>query len=127
MDFNLTEEHRMAEKMVRDFCAKEVIPTIAEWDQKQEMAPHILPRMAELGILGINIPVKYGGQGFDYITLGLVCEELLLLQRAGLHQPGGRAREGQGAVGDRRDLRHDTALEAVEVQDASHRRGLPLR
>ena len=40
------------------------------------MAPHFLPRMAEWGIMGINIPVKYGGQGFDYITLGLVCEEL---------------------------------------------------
>src|SRR5690606_29313416 len=33
-------------------------------------------RMAELGILGINIPVRYGGQGFDYLTLALVCEEL---------------------------------------------------
>jgi alkylation response protein AidB-like acyl-CoA dehydrogenase len=76
MDFQLSEEHRMAQKMVRDFGAKEVIPTIQEWDSKQEMAPHILPRMGELGILGINIPVKYGGQGFDYITLGLVCEEL---------------------------------------------------
>ena len=62
--------------MVRDFVAKEVIPDIAEWDEKQEMNPAILPRMAELGILGINIPVRYGGQGFDYITLGLVCEEL---------------------------------------------------
>jgi glutaryl-CoA dehydrogenase (non-decarboxylating) len=76
MDFQLTEEHTMAQKMVRDFTHKEVIPIIAEWDRKQEMAPHILPRMAELGILGINIPVRYGGQGFDYITLGLVCEEL---------------------------------------------------
>lgn len=76
MDFNLTEEHRMAQKMVRDFTHKEVIPIIKEWDRKQEMAPFILPRMAELGILGINIPVRYGGQGFDYITLGLVCEEL---------------------------------------------------
>lgn len=76
MDFNLTEEHRMAQQMVRDFTHKEVIPTIGEWDRKQEMAPTILPRMAELGILGINIPVRYGGQGFDYITLGLVCEEL---------------------------------------------------
>ncbi len=76
MDFNLTEEHRMAQKMVRDFTHKEVIPVIKEWDRKQEMAPFILPRMAELGILGINIPVRYGGQGFDYITLGLVCEEL---------------------------------------------------
>jgi alkylation response protein AidB-like acyl-CoA dehydrogenase len=76
MDFQLSEEHIMAQKMVRDFTRKEVIPTIQEWDRKQEMAPEILPRMAELGILGINIPVRYGGQGFDYITLGLVCEEL---------------------------------------------------
>ncbi len=64
MDFNLTEEHRMAQQMVRDFAHKEVIPVIKEWDRKQEMAPFILPRMAELGIMGINIPVKYGGQGF---------------------------------------------------------------
>jgi alkylation response protein AidB-like acyl-CoA dehydrogenase len=40
------------------------------------MNPVVLPRMAELGILGINIPVRYGGQGFDYITLALACEEL---------------------------------------------------
>jgi glutaryl-CoA dehydrogenase (non-decarboxylating) len=76
MDFQLSEEHLMSQKMVRDFTHKEVIPTIKEWDRKQEMNPEILPRMAELGILGINIPVRYGGQGFDYITLGLVCEEL---------------------------------------------------
>ncbi len=76
MDFRLSEEHLMVQKMVRDFVQKEVKPVIQEWDRKQEMAPFILPRMAELGILGINIPVRYGGQGFDYITLGLVCEEL---------------------------------------------------
>ncbi len=76
MDFLLTEEQTQAQKMVRDYVAKEVIPTIGEWDRKQAMSPDILPRMAELGILGINIPVRYGGQGFDYITLGLVCEEL---------------------------------------------------
>src|ERR1041384_983014 len=76
MDFSLNEEQLQAQKMVRDFGAKEVIPTIGEWDRKQEMNPATLPRMAELGILGICIPVRYGGQGFDYITLGLVCEEL---------------------------------------------------
>jgi len=76
MDFSLTEEHIQARKMVRDFTTKEVMPTIGEWDRKQEMNPATLPRMAELGILGICIPVRYGGQGFDYITLGLVCEEL---------------------------------------------------
>jgi glutaryl-CoA dehydrogenase (non-decarboxylating) len=76
MDFELNEEHLMVQKMVRDFAQKEVMPDIREWDRKQEMSPSLLPRMAELGILGINIPVRYGGQGFDYISLGLVCEEL---------------------------------------------------
>lgn len=76
MDFALNSEQLAARKMVRDFAQKEVIPVISEWDRKQEMNPAFLPRMAELGILGINIPVRYGGQGFDYVTLGLVCEEL---------------------------------------------------
>lgn len=76
MDFSLNEEHLQAQKMVRDFVAREVIPVIGEWDRRQELNPAFLPRMAELGILGISIPVRYGGQGFDYITLGLVCEEL---------------------------------------------------
>ncbi len=76
MDFSLSPEHQMVQGMVRDFVHKEVAPIIKEWDRKQEMAPFILPRMAELGILGVCIPVRYGGQGMDYISLGLVCEEL---------------------------------------------------
>ncbi|MGH2593749.1 MAG: acyl-CoA dehydrogenase family protein [Anaerolineae bacterium] len=76
MDFSLSPEHSMVQKMVRDFATKEVYPTIKEYDRKQEMNPAVLPRMAELGILGICIPVRYGGQGFDYISLGLTCEEL---------------------------------------------------
>lgn len=76
MDFALSEEHHMVQQMVRDFAQKEVAPIIKEYDRKQEMAPDILPRMAELGILGICFPVRYGGQGMDYIALGLACEEL---------------------------------------------------
>jgi glutaryl-CoA dehydrogenase (non-decarboxylating) len=76
MDFTLTEEHRLAQQMVRDFAQKEVAPIIKEYDRRQEMAPFILSRMGELGILGICLPVKYGGQGMDYLTLGLACEEL---------------------------------------------------
>ncbi len=76
MDFALTEEHRMVQRMVREFAQKEVAPIIKEFDRKQEMAAFILPRMAELGILGICLPVRYGGQGMDYISLGLACEEL---------------------------------------------------
>jgi glutaryl-CoA dehydrogenase (non-decarboxylating) len=76
MDFDLTNEHEMVQKMVRDFAQKEVAPIIKDWDRKQEMAPEILPRMAELGILGICLPVRFGGQGMDYLALGLACEEL---------------------------------------------------
>jgi glutaryl-CoA dehydrogenase (non-decarboxylating) len=76
INLSLTEEQEAVALMVREFTEREVAPTISEYDRKQVMNPSILPRMAELGILGINIPVRYGGQGFDYITLGLVCEEL---------------------------------------------------
>ena len=76
MDFRLSTEHEMVQKMVRDFARKEVAPTIKEADREQEMAAHVLPRMGALGILGICIPVRYGGQGMDYISLGLASEEL---------------------------------------------------
>ena len=76
MDFSLTGEHRMVQQMVRDFAQKEVAPVIKEFDRAQEMAPFILPRMGKLGILGICLPVRLGGQGMDYISLGLACEEL---------------------------------------------------
>ena len=76
LDFTLSEEQLTAAEMVRDFAEKEIYPTIKEYDRKQEMHPGGLRRMGELGILGISIPVRYGGQGFDYVTLGLVCEEL---------------------------------------------------
>jgi glutaryl-CoA dehydrogenase (non-decarboxylating) len=76
MDFSLSEEHRMVQQMVRDFVQREVVPIIKEYDRRQELAPFILSRMGELGILGISLPVRHGGQGMDYIALGLACEEL---------------------------------------------------
>ena len=76
MDFNLSDEHRMVQQMVREFAQKEVAPVIKEYDRRQEMAPFVLSRLAKLGILGICLPVRYGGQGMDYIALGLACEEL---------------------------------------------------
>lgn len=76
MNFSPSPEHEMVQKLVRDFARSEVAPTIREWDRKQEMSPDVLPRMAELGILGICQPVRYGGQGMDFIALGIACEEL---------------------------------------------------
>lgn len=76
MDFSLSQEHKMAQKMVRDFAQKEIAPVIKDYDRKQEPIPFALKRMGELGILGICFPVRYGGQGMDYLSLGLACEEL---------------------------------------------------
>ena len=76
MDFSLPPEHQMMQKTVRDFSQKEVGPVIKEFDRKQEPIPWLLKRMGELGILGLPFPVRYGGQGMDYLSLGLACEEL---------------------------------------------------
>lgn len=74
--FDLNDDHLAIEKMVREFATKEVGPRIKELDEKQEFDPAITRKMAELGLLGICIPQQYGGAGFDYISLGIACEEL---------------------------------------------------
>lgn len=76
MDFSLSPEHQMTQKMVRDFAQKEIGPVIKEYDRRQEPIPFALQRMGELGILGLPFPVRYGGAGMDYIAWGLACEEL---------------------------------------------------
>ena len=76
IDFELTEEHRALVQTVREFAQGEVAPHIKEWDEKQQFNRSVLDKMAELGLLGVCIPEEYGGAGFDYISLGLVCEEL---------------------------------------------------
>ncbi len=76
LNFALTKEQEMIAKTARDFAMKEVAPFIAENDEKQHFDTSILKKMAEMGFLGICIPEQYGGAGLDYISLGLVCEEL---------------------------------------------------
>jgi len=76
MDLNLSEEQMSAVQSVKEFCKKEIAPLIKEADRNQSMPESIIPAMAKMGLLGICFPEKYGGQGMDYISLGLVCEEL---------------------------------------------------
>ncbi|NOZ51043.1 MAG: butyryl-CoA dehydrogenase [Chloroflexi bacterium] len=76
MDFAYTKEHEMVRDMVRGFAKKEIRPVISDYDREHKY-PHIfLSRMAELGIMGICIPERYGGAGMDYISLGIVSEAL---------------------------------------------------
>jgi glutaryl-CoA dehydrogenase (non-decarboxylating) len=76
IDFELTEEQRLLEQSVREWAAREVAPRIRELDREHRFDPAILPKMAELGLLGCSVPAEYGGAGMDYISLGLVSEEL---------------------------------------------------
>lgn len=76
IDFQLTDDHKAIRQAARDFAVREVAPRIKELDERQEFDRSILDKMGELGFLGVCIPEEYGGAGFDYISLGLVCEEL---------------------------------------------------
>ncbi len=76
LDFDLTEEQRLLEQTVREWARREVAPRIKELDRAHAFDPKILPQMADLGLLGISVPVEYGGAGMDYIALGLASEEL---------------------------------------------------
>jgi glutaryl-CoA dehydrogenase (non-decarboxylating) len=76
IDFDLTEEQRLLEQTVREWARREVGPRIKELDRAHTFDPKILPQMAELGLLGISVPVEYGGAGMDYVALGLASEEL---------------------------------------------------
>jgi glutaryl-CoA dehydrogenase (non-decarboxylating) len=76
IDFEFTEDHKALVQTVREFAQKEVAPFIKEWDEKQHFERSVLNKMGDLNLLGVCIPEEYGGAGFDYISLGLVCEEL---------------------------------------------------
>src|SRR6058998_2578466 len=76
IDLQLTDDHEALVQTVREFAQKEVAPYIKEWDEKQHFERAVFDKMAELNLLGVCIPEHYGGVGFDYISLGLVCEEL---------------------------------------------------
>src|SRR5262245_16536123 len=76
MDFDLTDEHRLLEDSTREWAAREVAPHIQDLDHEHRFDRGVLPKMAELGLLGVCVPARYGGAGMDYISLGLACEEL---------------------------------------------------
>lgn len=76
IDFSLTEEQLMIQKLARDFADREAAPTIRENDEKAFFDKDILAKMADVGLLGLSVPSCYGGNDNDYISLGLACEEL---------------------------------------------------
>jgi glutaryl-CoA dehydrogenase (non-decarboxylating) len=76
LDFDLTEDQRLLEQSVREWAAREIAPRIRELDRQHRFDPAILPQMAQLGLLGCSVPQEYGGAGMDYVSLGIISEEL---------------------------------------------------
>src|SRR6476619_4376274 len=76
VDFTLTDENRLVQQSVRAFAEAEILPYIREWDEKGEVHREVFAKMGELGFLGAPIPEAYGGSGMDYVSFGILCEEL---------------------------------------------------
>ncbi len=76
IDLSLSQENILVQESVRDFVAAEITPHIRAWDEKREVHREVFARMGELGFLGAPIPEAYGGPGMDYVSLGILCEEL---------------------------------------------------
>ena len=76
LDELLTEEHKMIRDMVRAWIKKEVSPNIEEWAQNCHFPKHLVPQMGELGVFGPTVPAEYGGGGLDYISYGIMMQEI---------------------------------------------------
>ncbi|NEY80529.1 butyryl-CoA dehydrogenase [Bacillus sp. 3H-10] len=76
MNFDFSEEQEMLRSTVRKFVDKEIIPYMQEWDERGYFDTNIMKRLADLNLMGVCIPEKYGGAGMDYNSLAIVCEEL---------------------------------------------------
>ena len=70
------EEHKMIQKMVRDFAEDEILPIAKKLDKNGNFPKKIVKKMGELGLMGINVPVKYGGSGLDMVAYVTAIIEL---------------------------------------------------
>ena len=76
MDFKLTKEQAMVQKMYREFAENEVKPLAAEVDEEERFPEETVKKMAKLGMMGIYFPKEYGGAGGDVLSYAMCVEEL---------------------------------------------------
>ena len=76
MDFDLNEEQRQVKQSVREFAEAEIKPHVREWDEAQHFPSELLPKLAELGLMGVIFPEQYGGAGMGYVEYVAIIEEL---------------------------------------------------
>jgi alkylation response protein AidB-like acyl-CoA dehydrogenase len=76
MDFRLTDEQEMLRRSVREFAEAEIRPHVMEWDESQHFPMDLLPKLAALGLTGIQFPEQYGGAGMSSVDYCICIEEL---------------------------------------------------
>jgi alkylation response protein AidB-like acyl-CoA dehydrogenase len=76
MDFELDEAHREIQRVVREFCEREVKPHARRWDETGEFPREVVRQLGELGVMGISVPEEFGGAGMDALAVAVVIEEV---------------------------------------------------
>jgi glutaryl-CoA dehydrogenase len=76
LDDLLSDEQKLVRNTMRDFVKKEISPIIEDYSQRAEFPQHMIKKFGEIGAFGPTIPVEYGGGGLDYISYGLMMQEI---------------------------------------------------
>ena len=76
VDELLSEEHRLIRSTIREWVKNQLTPVIEDFAQRAEFPRHLLSGLAEIGAFGPTLPVEYGGAGLDYISYGIIMQEL---------------------------------------------------
>ena len=76
MEFELSMDHEILRDSVRSFAEKEIKPVAQALDKNEEFSLETMAKMAELGLFGIFVSEKYGGQGMDYLSYIIATEEI---------------------------------------------------
>ncbi len=76
MDFQFTDEQNQLRRSIRAFAEGEILPHVMEWDEVSHFPSEIMPKLAEMSLLGIIFPEEYGGAGLGYIEYVIAIEEL---------------------------------------------------
>jgi hypothetical protein len=76
IDFELTDEQRLIRETARDFTDNEIVPVARENDRNERFDTELVQKIAEMGFLGAIVSEEYGGRGLDYLTYGLIVEEI---------------------------------------------------
>src|SRR6202167_13139 len=76
VDFSFTDEQQQLRRSVREFAEAEIAPHVMEWDEASRFPEELIPKLANIGLLGVIFPEQYGGAGLGYIEYAIVIEEL---------------------------------------------------